>query len=251
MAGHSFGEAIRNFFRGIVSLLTTGSWKVEEWADNARSADTVLERVPEEVDIRAQQVLDDINEGLTAFAALEMKAQRYRDQAADWQQKAERMAEQVRAHPEGSPERQKYEQLARAAITEKLKAQDLVAAVEQEIEAARPEYEEALKAVEQVGFDRETAQSQVERLRVTNASAEARIKLARAHRDWTQPGSPGALLTEAQAKVDQTVARARAEQEVESALPPSPAQVTWEINQTTRNQRVDDELARLMGSATG
>jgi phage shock protein A len=250
MAAQSFGDAIRNFFRGIVSLLTTGSWKVEEWAENARSADTLLDRVPDEVDIRAQQVLDDINEGLTAYAALEMKAQRYRDQAADWQQKAERMAAQARSSAEGSPERQKYEELARAAITEKLKSHDLLTVVEQEIEAARPEYEEALQAVEQVGFNRETAQSQVERLRVTNASAEARIRLARAHRDWTQPGSPGALLTEAQAKVDQTVARARAEQEVESALPPSPAQVAWQINQTTRGQRVDEELARLMSGAS-
>src|SRR5574341_547315 len=78
MAQGSLGEAIRNFFRGVVSLLTTGSWKVEEWAENARSADALLDRVPEEVDIRAQQVLDDINEAITAFAALEMKAQRYR-----------------------------------------------------------------------------------------------------------------------------------------------------------------------------
>src|SRR4051812_41300951 len=114
MADQSLGDTIRRFFRGIVSLLTTGSWKVEEWADNARSADALLERVPEEVDLRAQQVLDDINEGLTAFAGLEMKAQRYRDQAADWQQKAESMAARARAHPEGSAERQKYEQLARA-----------------------------------------------------------------------------------------------------------------------------------------
>jgi phage shock protein A len=247
MSNGSFAEAIRNFFRGVASLLTTGSWKVEEWAEDARSADAILDRVPEEVDIRAQQVLDDINEGLTAFAALEMKAQRYRDQAADWKQKAETMAAQARALPEETPERQKYEQLARAALAEKLKSEDLLAAVEREIASARPEYEEALKAVEQVGFDRETAQSQVERLRVANTSAEARIKLARAHRDWLQAGSPGAMLTEAQAKVDETVARARAEQEVERALPPSASQVTWEMSQVTRDQRLEEEMARLMG----
>src|SRR5438445_519652 len=140
MAQESFGDAIRRFFRGIVSLLTTGSWKVEEIADRARSADALLDRVPEEVDLRAQQVLDDINEGLTAFAALEMKAQRYRDQIADWHQKAAQMAAQARSRAEGTPERGQYEQLARVALAEKLKAQDLLAAVEREMEAARPEY---------------------------------------------------------------------------------------------------------------
>jgi phage shock protein A len=247
MAEGSFGDAIRNFFRGVVSLLTTGSWKVEEWAEEARSAEAILDRVPEEVDIRAQQVLDDINEGLTAFAALEMKAQRYRDQAADWQQKVERMVAQARSQPEGSPERQRYEQLARSALSEKLKAEDLLAAVEREIAAARPEYEEALKAVEQVGFTRETALSQAERLRVANASAEARLKLARAQREWTQAGSPGAMLAEAQAKVNQSVARVQAEEEIDRALPPSAAQVDWEISRMGRDQRVEQELQRLMG----
>src|SRR5688500_11974266 len=121
MAEGSFGDAIRNFFRGVASLLTTGSWKVEGWAEDARSAEAILDRVPEEVDLRAQQVLDDINEGLTAFAALEMKAQRYWDQAVDWQQKVERMVAQARSQPEGSPERERYEQLARSALAEKLK----------------------------------------------------------------------------------------------------------------------------------
>jgi phage shock protein A len=247
MSNGSFGDAIRNFFRGVVSLLTTGSWQVEEWAENARSADAILDRMPEEVDLRAQQVLDDINEGITAFAGLEMKAQRYRDQAADWQSKAEKMASQARANTEGTPERHKYEELARAALAEKLKAEDLLAAVESELAAARPEYEEALKAVEQIGFDRESALSQVERLRVSNASAEARIKLARAHREWTQAGAPGAMLTQAQAKVDESLARARAEQEIESALPPSASQVTWEMSRMSRDQRIDEEMTRLMG----
>jgi phage shock protein A len=249
MAEGSFGEAIRSFFRGVVSLLTTGSWKVEEWAENARSADALLDRVPEEVDLRAQQVLDDINEALTAFAMLEMKARRYRDQVADWQSKAENMAVQAKAQTGGSAERERYEKLTRAALTEKLKAQDLLAAVEQESEAARPEYEEALKAVEQVGFDRETTLSQVERLRVSNASADAKMKLARAQRTWTQAGSPGAILAEAQAKVDQAVARAHAEEEVEGMLPPSPRQVELEMSQMSRSRRVDEEMARLMGGA--
>jgi phage shock protein A len=249
MAATSFGEAIRNFFRGVVSLLTTGSWKVEQMADQARSADVLLDRVPEEVDLRAQQVLDEINEALTAFAALEMKAQRYQEQEADWRSKAESMAEQARRQPEGSPERARYEQLARAAVSERLKAQDVLTTVQREIEEARPEYEEALKAVERVGFDRETAKSQVERLRVANASAEARAKLARAHREWTREGSPGAILAEAQAKVDAAIARARAEEEVADALPPTSSDINREIALTTRKQRVDEEMARLMGGS--
>jgi phage shock protein A len=248
MAEGSFTDAIRNFFRGVVSLLTTGSWKVEQWADDARSADALLERVPEEVDLRAQQVLDDINDALTAFAALEMKAQRYRDQVGDWQQKAEAMAAEARKQPEGSAERTRYEQLARSALGEKLKAQDLMATIETEIAEARPEYEEALKAVEQIGFQRDTALSQVERLRVSNASAEARIKLARAQRQWTQDGSPGAMLAEAQAKVDRAVARAYAEKEVEDALPPTAEKVSFEMSRMSRGQRVDEEMAKLMGA---
>jgi phage shock protein A len=243
----SFADSIREFFKGVVNLLTTGSWKGEEWSEYARAAEALLERAPEEVDLRAQQVLDDINEALTAFAALEMKAQRYRDQAADWQQKAEQMAAQARALPEGTPERQRLEQLARSALTEKLKAEDLLAVVEREVASARPEYEEALRVVEQVGFTRETALSQVERLRVANASAEARTRLARAQREWNLSGSPGALLTNAQARVEQSVARARAEEEVGAALPSSPTEVTGEINRLTRGKRVDEEMARLMG----
>jgi phage shock protein A len=243
----SFADSIREFFKGVVNLLTTGSWKGEEWSEDARAAEALLERAPEEVDLRAQQVLDDINEALTAFAALEMKAQRYRDQAADWQQKAEQMAAQARALPEGTPERQRLEQLARSALTEKLKAEDLLAVVEREVASARPEYEEALRVVEQVGFTRETALSQVERLRVANASAEARTRLARAQREWNLSGSPGALLTNAQARVEQSVARARAEEEVGAALPSSPTEVTGEINRLTRGKRVDEEMARLMG----
>jgi phage shock protein A len=243
----SFADSIREFFKGVVNLLTTGSWKGEEWSEDARAAEALLERAPEEVDLRAQQVLDDINEALTAFAALEMKAQRYRDQAADWQQKAEQMAAQARALPEGTPERQRLEQLARSALTEKLKAEDLLGVVEREVASARPEYEEALRVVEQVGFTRETALSQVERLRVANASAEARTRLARAQREWNLSGSPGALLTNAQARVEQSVARARAEEEVGAALPSSPTEVTGEINRLTRGKRVDEEMARLMG----
>jgi phage shock protein A len=243
----SFADSIREFFKGVVNLLTTGSWKGEEWSEDARAAEALLERAPEEVDLRAQQVLDDINEALTAFAALEMKAQRYRDQAADWQQKAEQMAAQARALPEQTPDRQRLEQLARSALTEKLKAEDLLAVVEREVASARPEYEEALRVVEQVGFTRETALSQVERLRVANASAEARTRLARAQREWNLSGSPGALLTNAQARVEQSVARARAEEEVGAALPSSPTEVTGEINRLTRGKRVDEEMARLMG----
>jgi phage shock protein A len=248
MAEGSFADALRNFFRSVASLLTTGSWHVEQWADDARSADTLLDRVPEEVDVRAQQVLDDINEALTAFAMLEMKARRYRDQVADWQAKAESMAAQARGQAEGSPERTRYEQLVRAALNEKLKAQDLLAAVEREVAAARPEYEQALKAVEQVGFDRETALSQVERLRVSNASAEAKTRLARAQRDWSRGGAPGAMLAEAQAKVDQAVARAHAEEEVEGMLPPTPAQVDREVSRMSRDKRVEEEMGRLLGS---
>jgi phage shock protein A len=248
MAEGSFSDALRNFFRGVASLLTTGSWQVEEWAEDARSADALLDRVPEEVDLRAQQVLDDINEALTAFAMLEMKAKRYRDQVADWESKAASMAAQARSQSAGTAERERYEKLVRAALNEKLKAQDLLTAVEREVAAARPEYEEALKAVEQVGFDRETALSQVERLRVSNASAEAKTRLARAQREWTQQGAPGAMLAAAQAKVDQAVARAHAEEEVESMLPTTPAQVDREMSRMTRDQRVEEEMGRLMGS---
>jgi phage shock protein A len=248
MAEGSFSDALRNFFRGVASLLTTGSWKVEEWAEDARSADALLDRVPEEVDVRAQQVLDDINEALTAFAMLEMKAKRYHDQVADWETKAASMAARARSQPAGSAERERYEKLVRAALNEKLKAQDLLAAVEREVTAARPEYEEALKAVEQVGFDRETALSQVERLRVSNASAEAKTRLARAQREWTHAGAPGAMLAEAQAKVDQAVARAHAEEEVEGMLPTTPAQVDREMSRMTRDRRVEEEMGRLMGS---
>jgi phage shock protein A len=247
MSEESFGDTIRGFFRGVVNLLTTGSWDGDERTKDARAADALLDRVPEEVDLRAQQVLDDINEALTAFAALEMKAQRYRDQGADWQEKAEQMVARVRGLPAGAPEQQRYEQLARSALTEKLKAEDMLAAVEREIAAARPEYEAALRVVEQVGFTRESALSQVERLRVAHASAEARSRLARAQREWNLSGSPGSLLADAQARVDQTVARARAEEELSEVVPSDPVQVEGEISRLTRGKRVEEEMARLLG----
>ncbi len=56
------GEVFGRFWRGIVSLLSTGSWHVEEVADRARSAEMVLDRVDEAVEHDAQVTLDNIDD---------------------------------------------------------------------------------------------------------------------------------------------------------------------------------------------
>ena len=43
------------------------------------------------------------------------------------------------------------------------------------------------------------------------------------------------------------MARVQAEEEIDRALPPSAAQVDWEISRMGRDQRVEQEMQRLMG----
>ena len=60
-----------------------------------------------------------------------------------------------------------------------------------------------------------------------------------------------ALLDEARAKVNETVAQARAEEEIASVLPKDPSAVEAEIGISGRQKRINDEFVQMMGELKG
>lgn len=242
----SIGNAFRNTFRGIASLLETGSWQVEGAADAARSAEVLLDRVDEEVEQRAQETLDEVNDALTYYGKLERDRDRLRAQVADWDNKAKTAAGKAKTAADGSAEREKWVGLTRQALEQKQKFGQQLAVVEQALAAAKPDADQALHLVEEIGLTRDQALSQRAALQVANATAQAKLKLANARQSWGKESGPGQLLDEARKKVDDAMARARAGEMIAEAMPASAEAVSAEIGRAQAGSAVDDELAALM-----
>lgn len=243
------GTALSNLYRGIVSLITTGSWRVEEYADQARSAEMVLDRVDEAVEHDAQRTLDHVDEALTSFNLLNARAERLRKGAADWRAKAQRTAIEAGKVAQGTPERAKWEGLAKQALNEALKAEDLLKPLKEAIDQSRPDAKKALQLIEQVGMSKETALSQRDRLEISRATAEAKQNLATAFRNGGAMQSQK-LLREATEKVDKLAAQAAADETIAEHLPQEPSQVEAQISRLSRQDRLNDEFAQLMANQT-
>lgn len=242
----SIGRAFRNTFRGIASLLETGSWQVEGAADAARSAEVLLDRVDEEVEQRAQETLDEVNEALTEYGKLQRRAEMLGKQVADWAGKAKTAADKAKGFAEGSADRTKWVGLAREALTQKAKFEAQLRIVNEALAASKDDADKALELVGQIGLTREQALSQRDALSVANATAQAKLKLASARKSWGTGSGPGQLLAEAQKKVDEAMARARAGEQIEAAMPASADDVAGTIAREQAASGVDTELAELM-----
>lgn len=242
----SIGNAFGNVFKGVANLLETGSWQVEKAADAARSAEAILDHVDEEIEQRAQETLDDVNDALTAYGALQRKAEMLGKQVADWDNKAKIAAGKAKGFAEGTAERTKWVGLATDALKQKQKFGQQLAVAEQALGGAKADADKALELVQQIGLTKEQALSQRDSLLVANATAEAKLKLANACKTWGEGSGPGQLLAEAQKKVDETMAKAAAGEMISSAMPASADDVSAEIGRAQAADAVKDELAVLM-----
>lgn len=241
-----FAKAFGNVFRGLGSLFETGSWKVEEAADAARTAETLLDRVDEEVEQNAQVTLDHVNEALTEYGRLQRKQEMLGKQVADWTAKSKTAADKAKAAPEGSPEREKWMNLAREALKQKGTFAAQLAVVNETLAASKPDADAALQMVQDIGFTKAQALSQRDALSVANASAQAKLKLAEAKKSWGTGTGPGQLLEEARQKVDTAMAQARAGELIAEAMPASADAVSATIAREQAASAVDAELAELM-----
>ncbi|OGN00187.1 MAG: hypothetical protein A2817_03490 [Candidatus Yanofskybacteria bacterium RIFCSPHIGHO2_01_FULL_39_8b] len=242
----SLANAFRNVFRGVASLLETGSWQVEGVAKEARSAKVLLDRVDEEVEIRAQETLDHVNEAITEYGKLQNKQEMLMAQTNDWSSKAKDAATKAKTFAVGTLERKKWEGLTRDALTQKAKFASQLKVVDEALMAAKPDADRALELVEEIGLTREQALSQRDSLQVANATAQGKLKLAQARQTWGKGSGPGQLLEEARQKVSEASARARATEMVDSAMPPSADRVAATISREQARSSVDKELAELM-----
>ena len=242
----SIANTFRNVFRGVVSLLETGSWQVEEAAGHARSAKILLDRVDEEVEIRAQETLDEINEALTEYGKLQNRQTMLQKQVADWTDKAQRAVVKAKSCAAGTTSRIRWENLTREALTQKAKFAAELKIVEEAITASKNDADKALELVQEIGFTKQQALSQRDALQVANATAQAKVKLANARRSWGIGSGPGQLLEDARKKVSEATAKAMASEQISAAMPASADQVAAEIEREQAKSAVDAELAALM-----
>lgn len=242
----SMASAVRNVFRGVASLLETGSWQVEEAANQARSAGVLLDRVDEEVEMRAQETLDEVNEALTEYGRLQGREKMLTTQVSDWSSKAGTAAATAKTFKEGTPDRVKWESLIREALTQKAKYAGQLKVVSEAVRAAKPDADRALELVEEIGLTKEQALSERDTLQVANATEQAKLKLARARQTWGKGSGPGQLLREAREKVAEASAQALATEMVEERMPASAERVAAQISHEQAHRTVDKEFTELM-----
>lgn len=242
----SLSNAFRNVFRGVASLLETGSWQVEGAANSARSAEVLLGRVDEEVEIRAQETLDHINAALTEYGKLQSRQTMLTKQVTDWDNKAKSAADKAKSFAEGSSDRTKWVGLAKDALTQKAKFMAELQVVEEAINASKVDADKSLELVQKIGFTKQQALSQRDALQVSNATAQAKLKLAQAQRTWGSDSGPGQLLEQARQKVSEATAQALASEQIEAAMPASADQIAAEIGKEQAKSAVDEELSALM-----
>lgn len=242
----SIGNAFRNVFRGVASLLETGSWQVEEAADNARSAEMLLDRVDEEVEIRAQETLDQVNAALTEYGKLQGRQTMLQKQVTDWNNKAKSAADKAKTYAEGTAEKTKWIGLTKDALNQKAKFAAELKVVEEALVASKPDADKALQLVEEIGLTKQQALSQRDSLQVTNATAQGKLKLAQARKTWGNEGGPGQLLEEARQKVSEATAQAMSSEQIEAAMPASADRVAAEISREQARSVVEQELIELL-----
>jgi phage shock protein A len=238
-------SALKRYLGAFVSLVTTGSLHAESAASKARSADVLLDHVQAAAEHDTQKILSVVDEGLTHYQSLLNKRERQRGIVNDWDAKVKATVAKIKSLPADSPDRTDWEKVAKEALNEKMRAEERLKTLDAEIEDLKPHAEAALNAAEQAGLRKEQALDQRDSLKVENASAVARRALV----DAVAAGGSEltATMDEARTKVEEAMARAQAGEQIAEVLPQSPGQVGAKIDAMTRQSRVDDEFARLMG----
>lgn len=241
------GAAMARFFRAIKSLLTTGSMHAEDAADKARSAQVLIEHIPEAAEAHTQKVMMIADEGLTHWKGLLNDRDRQQKIVEIWNQRAQTAATKAKVFAEGTKERRELEQAAKSALDEAIRAEERLKRLDAMIAEIRPEAEAALEAVHQAGLNREQALDEADALSIQNASAEARRRLTAAT-SGVDTTDLQRTLSEAREKVFRAVARAESADAIAEQLPQDSSVVGTKIDQITREQEVDARFAALMGT---
>jgi phage shock protein A len=246
-AQSNLGHAFKNFFAGVTSLLSTGSWHLKETADDARGVDQVLDEAQEAIDQDAQKTLDHVDDAITQFEIMKQKAERQRNISKDWENKAKSAADKAKELPEGSPDRTKMEGLVKSALSEKLKSDGLLKILDDAVTGAQDDYDKATAAIQQVGLNKAHAQSQAASMSVEAATAEARQHLAAATRAGSVNTSKG-LLDEAAEKVMRFKAKTEADETISAGMPADASTIGAQIDALSHNDEVDAAFKELMGT---
>lgn len=181
-----------------------------------------MEALRAEVDLEAQRTLDQIDDALTAWQQLEQRLERERSGVALWERKAAQAAAEAERQPIASAARATWEELRDQAREEAEGRRQRVKVLTDVLEQARPTVEEALRLVEAIGFSREKALSQIDRLELTQATAEVKGRLASARLSG-EASRIGQLLAAASRQVDDATARADATEELAKYVNPRQA----------------------------
>lgn len=243
-------ERFEQLGQAVLSLFGVGVHHVEDAAERAQTAEMALDDAADAAKIDAQKTLDVINSALTEHGKIEMQLEQQREVVAHWDELAREAGTAALSLPEGSPERTKKETLAKEALRNKDIAEMELQPLQEAYDASKPLAEQALQQAEQVGFTREEALSQTKILKVQNATAQGQLALAKAARGGGLERTK-ALLDEARAKVNETVAQARAEKQISSVLPKDASAVEAEIGISGRQQRIDDKFGKMMSELKG
>ncbi|MGV3719456.1 MAG: hypothetical protein ACO1SX_00990 [Actinomycetota bacterium] len=193
--------------------------KSEESASTKPEAPASMEGLRAEVEIEAQRTLDQIDDALTAWQQLEQRLERERKGVELWERKAAQAAAESQRQPAGSPTRSTWEDLRQQAQEEAEGRRQRVRLLADVLEQARPTVEDALRLVEAVGFSRDQALSQIDRLELTQATAAVKERLASARLSGEASRIEG-LLRAAAERVGATTARAAATEELADYLHP-------------------------------
>lgn len=247
----SLGQMLKSLLKSVGSVFTTGTWQVEKAADEMQTADLLLDQVKEASDEDAKNTLDHVDKLLTTYHGLEIKAEEIiKEVIADLQSNVERAADEAKKYKQGTAERNNWERLVKQALTNKLNQENLLVPIMETLDESKDEYEQALQAVERVGLDRQTAISQRDHLQITGAMANAQLNMAIAARSSDKADHAKELLAQASEKVNMLVARAKSKEEIAAHSPMSASQVDAELDKLTRDDKVNAEFARLMGTDT-
>ena len=243
----SLGQMLKSLLKSVGSVFTTGTWQVEKAADEMQTADLLLDQVKEASDKDAKNTLDHVDKLLTTYHGLEIKAEERKRVIDDLRNKAERAASEAKKYEKGTMDREKWENLAKQALKNKMNQESLLAPIMETLDESKDEYEQALQMVERVGLDRQTAISQRDHLQITGAMANAQLNMAVAARS-DKADHAKTLLDQASEKINALVAHAESEKEIAAHSPMSASQVDAELDKLTRDDRIDDEFAKLMGT---
>lgn len=179
--------------------------------------ETLRSEVTAALDAEAQRTLDLIDDALTAWQQLELRAERDEKGLALWRAKLLRAEREAAAAPPDSPEADTWNRLVLDARSEVEGRETRLRSLQDLMSQARPDVESALRLIEEIGLSREAALSQVDRLEISHANQAARERLAAARLSG-ETDRIGLLLRAADDEVNALRARADAAAELADTL---------------------------------